>query len=77
MGGPGKLLVKMGKAAWYDVCEVTPPTNYFMANPQYFVIGVRLELHRLISSRTPIMQAPCCLPGYVSAAGHKFAYSPA
>jgi len=30
---PGKFLVKIGKAAWYNLCEVTPPTNYFPSNP--------------------------------------------
>ena len=30
---PGKFLVKMGKAAWYQLCEVTPPTNYYPASP--------------------------------------------
>jgi hypothetical protein len=37
---PGKMLVKVGKAIWYNVCEVTPPNNYFMANPACRTVDV-------------------------------------
>jgi hypothetical protein len=37
---PGKFLVKMGKAISYNLCEVTPPTNYFMSNPQCQTVDV-------------------------------------
>jgi hypothetical protein len=37
---PGKFLVKVPKAISYNLCEVTPPTNYFMSNPACRTVNV-------------------------------------
>ena len=36
----GKFLVKVPKAIGYNLCEITPPTNYFMSNPACRTVDV-------------------------------------
>ena len=37
---PGMILAKVSKAIWYNLCEVTAPTNYFMSNPACRTVDV-------------------------------------
>lgn len=30
---PGRFLVKVPKSIWYNLCEITPPNNYWPSNP--------------------------------------------
>ena len=37
---PGKLLVKVPKSIWYNLCEITAPTNYHMSSPACRTVDV-------------------------------------
>ena len=37
---PGKMLVKVPKSIWYNLCEITAPANYYMANPPCRTVDV-------------------------------------